>query len=290
MMQTLSNVQRLLCLSLALLAGATYFGPAHAQATSATAARASAQAAAAAPNEYRLAAGDVVRISVYQNPDLTLETRVGEAGVVSFPLLGSVRLGGMTVTQAEKLVADGLRSGNFVKQPQVSIQVVQVRGNQVSVLGQVNRPGRYPIEVANMRLSDLLALAGGIGSSGADTLTLVGTRDGKPIRKSIDIPGLFRSDSGQEDVFVQNGDVIFVERAPMVYIYGEVQRPGALRLERDMSVMQALAAGGGLNLRGTEKGLRVHRRDAEGKLQVIQPKMDDLLREGDVVYVRESLF
>lgn len=291
MMQTLSNVQRLLCLSLALLAGALHFGPAHAQATSATPGRASAQAAAtAAPNEYRLAAGDVVRISVYQNPDLTLETRVGEAGVVSFPLLGSVRLGGMTVTQAEKLVADGLRSGNFVKQPQVSIQVVQVRGNQVSVLGQVNRPGRYPIEVANMRLSDLLALAGGIGSSGADTLTLVGTRDGKPIRKAIDIPGLFRSDSGQEDVFVQNGDVIFVERAPMVYIYGEVQRPGALRLERDMSVMQALAAGGGLNLRGTEKGLRVHRRDAEGKLQVIQPKMDDLLREGDVVYVRESLF
>ena len=76
----------------------------------------------------------------------------------------------------------------------------------------------------------------------------------------------------------------------MVYIYGEVQRPGPMRLERDMTVMQALATGGGLNLRGTEKGLRVHRRDADGKLQVIEPKMDDLLRDGDVVYVRESLF
>ena len=103
---------------------------------------------------------------VYQNPDLTLETRVTEAGLVSYPLLGSIRLGGLSVTAAEKLIADGLRNGNFVKQPQVTLVVVQVRGNQASVLGQVNRPGRYPIEVADMRLTDLLANAGGIASNG----------------------------------------------------------------------------------------------------------------------------
>jgi polysaccharide biosynthesis/export protein len=269
---------RSIVLFAALLAGGASVAPAIAQ------------TAAAAPNEYRLGPGDVVRVTVYQNPDLTLETRIGEGGVVSYPLLGSVRLGGTTVSQAEKLIADGLRGGNFVKQPQVSILVVQVRGNQASVLGQVNRPGRYPIEVADMRLSDILAVAGGINGSGADTLTLVGTRDGKPMRKVIDLPGIFRSDSRENDVIVQNGDVIYVERAPVVYIYGEVQRPGALRLERDMTVMQALATGGGLNLRGTEKGLRVHRRAADGTLQVLTPKMDDVLVPGDVVYVRESLF
>lgn len=241
-------------------------------------------------NEYRLGSGDVVRVTVYQNPDLTLETRISESGAVSYPLLGSVRLGGNTVSQAERIIADGLRSGNFVKQPQVSILVMQVRGNQVNVLGQVNRPGRFPIEAADMRLSDVVAVAGGIASGGADTLTLVGTREGKPLRIVVDLPGIFRSDSREDDIVVQNGDVIYVERAPVVYIYGEVQRPGALRLERDMTVMQALATGGGLNLRGTEKGLRVHRRGADGKLQVIEPKMDDALREGDVVYVRESLF
>jgi polysaccharide export outer membrane protein len=254
------------------------------------AARAQAPAAATSANEYRLGAGDVVRITVYQNPDLTLETRIGEAGTISYPLLGSVRIGGSTVAMAEKTIADGLRSGNFVKQPQVSLVVTQVRGNQASVLGQVNKPGRYPIEVTDMRLSDLLAVAGGINPAGADTLTLVGTRDGKPFRKVIDLPALFRADNRADDLAVRNGDVVYVERAPMVYIYGEVQKPGALRLERNMTVMQALATGGGLNLRGTEKGLRVHRRDAAGKLQVIEPKMDDLLIEGDVVYVRESLF
>lgn len=279
-MRPFSTLRRWVFVGVACMAAAWSVVPAHAQGTGAMPALA----------EYRLAAGDVVRISVYQNPDLTLETRISESGVVSYPLLGSVRLGGNTVSQAEKVLADGLRSGNFVKQPQVSILVMQVRGNQASVLGQVNRPGRFPIEVADMRLSDLLAMAGGISGAGADTLYLVGTRDGKPFRREIDLPGIFRSESRQDDLVVQNGDVIYVERAPVVYIYGEVQRPGALRLERDMTVMQALATGGGLNLRGTEKGLRVHRRGSDGKLQVLQPAMDDRLLAGDVVYVRESLF
>ena len=99
----------------------------------------SAAAAAGGSAEYRLGSGDVIRINVYQNPDLTLETRVTEAGLVSYPLLGSVRLGGLTVTAAEKLVADGLRNGNFVKQPQVTLVMLQVRGNQASVLGQIGR-------------------------------------------------------------------------------------------------------------------------------------------------------
>jgi polysaccharide export outer membrane protein len=251
---------------------------------------AQARAAVAQQSEYRLGAGDVVRITVYQNPDLTLEGRISEAGTLSYPLLGTIRIGGLTVGEAEKRIADGLRSGNFVKQPQVNVLVTQVRGNQASVLGQVNRPGRFPIEVADMRLSDLLAMAGGIAATGADVITLVGTRDGKPFRREIDLPSVFRNAGRQDDLIIQNGDVVYVERAPMVYIYGEVQRPGAFRLERDMTVMQALATGGGLTQRGTERGMRVHRRGPDGKVQVVQPAMDDRLRDGDVVYVKESLF
>jgi polysaccharide biosynthesis/export protein len=240
--------------------------------------------------EYRLGAGDVVRISVYQNPDLTLETRIGEAGNISYPLLGGVKIGGMTVSLAEKTLSDGLRNGNFVKQPQVSVMVLQVRGHQVSVLGQVNRPGRYPLEVADMRLSDMLAVAGGVAATGADGVTLVGTRQGRPYRKEIDLPSMFRGDNRDGDLLLENGDVIYVERSPLAYIYGEVQRPGPMRLERGMTLMQALATGGGLTQRGTEKGIRIHRKGSDGKVQVIQPAMDDALREGDVVFVRESLF
>jgi polysaccharide export outer membrane protein len=253
-------------------------------------AQTAATASPAAVNEYRLGAGDVIRISVYQSPDLQLEARLSEAGVISFPLLGSVQLGGLSVAAAERRVADGLRTGGFVKQPQVSILVMQVRGHQASVLGQVNRPGRFPIESAEMRLTDLLASAGGVATNGADHVTVVGERNGQPYRLEVDLPALFRAGAKTEDPLILNGDTVYVSRAPIVYIYGEVQRPGALRLERGMTLLQALATGGGLTQRGTDKGIRVHRTGADGKVQVLQPDMDDSVQEGDVVYVRESLF
>ena len=244
----------------------------------------------AVPLEYRMGAGDVVRIVVFQSPDLSIETRLTESGVVSYPLLGSVKLGGLSISAGEKLIADGLKNGNFLKQPQVTILLTQVRGNQASVLGQVNRPGRYPIEVTDMRLTDLLATAGGTAGSGADIVVLTGIRNGQPYRLEVDLPTLFSAGGRDMDVLILNGDTVWVDRQPTVYIYGEVQRPGAMRLERDMTVLQALATGGGLTGRGTERGLRVHRKGADGSVQVIQPTMTDKLREGDVVFVRESLF
>jgi polysaccharide export outer membrane protein len=253
-------------------------------------AQAQTAASAAAPNEYRLGSGDTIRVTVFQNPDLTLEGRISEAGVVSYPLLGSIRLGGLSVTAAEKFIADGLRNGNFVKQPQVSLVVLQVRGNQASVLGQVNRPGRYPIEVADMRLSDMVATAGGIAQGGSDLVIVTGVRDGKPFRYEVDLPSLFAPGGRDKDIFILNGDTLFVDRQPLVYIYGEVQRPGPMRLERDMTLLQVLASGGGLTLRGTEKGIKVHRKEADGSIKQIVPTLTDKVREGDVVFVRESLF
>ena len=275
-----------------VLAGAALVLACLSASTVAQAAAAPAPVAAplATSGEYRLGAGDVVRITVFQNPDMTLETRVSESGTLSFPLLGTVRLGGLTVSQAEQVIANGLRDGNFVKSPQVTIALLAVKGNQASVLGQVNRPGRYPIDVTDMHVTDMLANAGGVAITGADTVILSGTRDGKPYRVEIDLPGIFSANGRGQDVTVLNGDVIWVDRAPMIYIYGEVQRPGPVRLERGMTLMQALASGGGLTLRGTEKGVRVSRKDADGKVQLIQPAMDDAVKDGDVIFVRESLF
>ncbi len=257
--------------------------------TAASPARPVASSAAEGKRDYVLGSGDVIRISVYQNPDLSLETRVSESGFISFPLLGQVQLSGQSVVQAEKTLADGLRSGNFVRQPQVTVLVTQIRGNQVAVLGMVGRPGRYPLEAAGTRMTDVLAQAGGISPAGSDVVVITGLRDGKPFRKEINVGQLF-TQGGTEDPALQNEDVLFIDRMPLIYIYGEVQRPGTIRLERGMSVMQALATGGGLTARGTEKGLRIHRRGPDGKIVVIQPTMDDAMQAGDVIYVRESIF
>jgi polysaccharide export outer membrane protein len=252
------------------------------------------QAAMAAGAEYLLGVGDQLRISVYQNPDLQLETRITEGGNISYPLLGVVKLGGLTVAEAEKKIATGLRDGNFLKQPQVSILVMDMKSNLVSVLGLVNRPGRFPIGAGTggTKLSEVLAMAGGtVAGNGSDTVVVTGTRNGKAFRKEINFPEVFAAVNPAEDLPLQNGDTIWVDRAPVVYIYGEVQRPGTIGLMRNMTVLQALASAGGLNLRGTERGIRVHRFDpASGEVKVIQPGMNDLLQPNDVIYVKESLF
>ena len=240
--------------------------------------------------DYPLGAGDAIRIQVFQNPDLTIETRVSENGSITYPLIGAVELGGLSLAVAEKKIADALQKGGFIQKPQVNIVLVQIRGNQVAVLGQVNRPGRFPLETANTRLSDMIANAGGANGVGDDVAIVVGTRNGKQFRKQIDIASIFLEEKLQDDIVLQGGDSIYVHRAPVFYIYGETQRPGAFRIDRGMTIMQALATGGGPTARGTEKRLRVHRKAADGSIAQITPLLTDAVQPNDVLYVNESLF
>ena len=240
--------------------------------------------------EYLLGAGDTIRIVVFQNPDLTVETRITEDGAITYPLIGTVKIGGLAVPAAEQSIAKALKDGGFIQNPQVNILLLQNRGNQVSVLGQVNRPGRFPLETANIRASEMIAIAGGIAVTGADVAVLTGVREGKPLRREIDIAGLFLDNKLENDIVVAGGDVLYVHRAPVFYIYGQVQRPGSYRVERGMSLRQALAQGGGPTERGTERWLRLYRRGAGGAPQVLSPELGDPVQADDVLYVRDSIF
>jgi len=238
-----------------------------------------------------LGVGDVVRITVFQNPDLTVDNgRISELGQINFPLIGNVALGGLTISAAEQRIAKSLRDGGFVLRPQVTIQVGTIRSSIVSVLGLVTRPARYPIDVVGTKVSEMIAQAGGVAVGGSDIVTLVGTRNGKPIKLDIDLPAILQAGKSELDLPVENGDVLFVDRAPSAYIYGEVQRPGQFRIERGMSLQQALAQAGGLTAKGTERGIKVHRRDANGNVTIGDLKMNDPIARDDVIYVKESLF
>ncbi|ROZ64527.1 polysaccharide export protein EpsE [Ramlibacter sp. WS9] len=237
-------------------------------------------------NDYKLAAGDTIKIQVYQNPDLSMEARVSESGTISYPLVGSVTVGGLSVPEAEGRIAGALKSKDILKAPQVNINVVQVRGNQVSVVGQVGRPGRVPLETFNMKVSEVVAAAGGITREGDDTVAVTGTRDGKPFRREIDLAG----GNATDDFVVQSGDTIHVNRAPTYYVAGEAQKPGSYRIERGMTVMQALAQSGGPTPRGTMSRLRLTRTGADGSVVQMEPRLNDMIKPGDVLFVRESLF
>jgi polysaccharide export outer membrane protein len=240
--------------------------------------------------EYLLAPGDILKISVFKNPDLSVDVRVSEAGVISYPLIGSVSVTGLTLPSAERKIAQALKDGGFVVNPQVNILLTQAFGNLVSVIGEVNTAGRYSLDAAGGHLSGMLAAAGGVSATGGDLVIVTGVRNGKPFRREVDIVKMSLSGSPAEDIELSGGDTLFVNRASMFYIYGQVQKPGQFRLERGMTVMQALASGGGVTGKGTQRGIVRHRRDAGGKVKEESFSMDDDVQDKDVIYVKESLF
>ena len=240
--------------------------------------------------EDRLGAGDVIRVQVYQSPDLSLETRILETGHISYPLIGPTKVAGLTIPEAEALIAKALKTGGFIQQPQVTIAQLQIRRKTVTVLGAVGRPGLYPLDNVNTNLSNILAAAGGIAQGGSDTVILAGKRDGKPMRQEIDVAATYLDDKIANDVVLASGDTVYVHRAPSFYVYGEAGKPGPYRLERNMTVMQALVTAGGPTQRGTERNLRLNRRAADGTIKESRPELTDLVKPDDVIFVRESLF
>jgi polysaccharide biosynthesis/export protein len=228
----------------------------------------------------KLGVGDTVRVTVFQQPDLATEARISEKGTVVVPLIGEQKISGKSTAEAGKQIAEALKSGKYLKDPQVSVSLATLRSRQVSVLGQVARPGLYPLDDTSMGITQVLAAAGGVLPTGADSATVM--RDGKQQRIEVkDKDAAFK---------LQGGDTVYIERAPVFYIYGEVTRAGAYRVEPNMTVMQAIAAGGGITPRGSDRRLKMRRAGADGKVAETDAKLNDAVRTDDVIYVKEALF
>lgn len=245
---------------------------------------------ALAEEEYLLGAGDIVRISVYGQNDLSTVARINESNKISFPLVGDVEVGGQTASQAEAKISTALSKGGFVRSPQVSVIIEQYRSRQVSILGYVNKPAKYTIDTPS-RLIDIIALAGGITRDGSDVVKLVRVdAKGKSTNMDINLQSMFKTGDMSKNVDIKNADIIYVPQMERFYIYGQVNRPGVYRLESGMTVMQGLAVGGGVTMKGTERNIRITRHGSDGKLTELTADVSDALRQDDVIYVKESLF
>lgn len=248
-----------------------------------------ANAAAGEKKESALGPGDTLKIFVFGQPDMTTEVKVSEAGNITFPLLGEIFVDGLTPSETERKIVHLLESKDILRKPQVNIITASLQSQMVSVLGYVRNQGRYPIE-GKRRLTEILAMAGGIVPDGADQITLIRSNGNQYVKEVIDILEMIRSGDLTRDLNIRSDDLVYVERASRFYIYGEVQRAGVYKLERNMTIMQALSVGGGLTQRGTERGLRIQRRDEGGNLQILTVKSSDLVEPDDVIYIKESLF
>jgi polysaccharide export outer membrane protein len=245
-------------------------------------------------NDYKLGSDDSIATTVFDHPELSVALRVSKSGNITFPLLGVVSVSGLSTREVEELLVRKLSEGGFVRQPQVSVTVTDYQSQKVAVMGLVTRPGQYALTTSN-KVLDLLAQAGGLvngatagaanGVAGDDAILV--HRDGTKVK--LDLNAMFEGDPTQNPP-VSGGDTVFVPRAPVFYIYGQVQRSGSYKLERDMTVDQAISAGGGLTLKGSEHRIIVKRRDAKGKTRDISVRGRDLVQPDDVINVREGWF
>jgi polysaccharide export outer membrane protein len=244
----------------------------------------------AAPRIIELGPGDSVSIQVYGQPDMATTVYVSDDGTIPVPLAGPVQVAGLSPAQASQRIEKALKAGRFLIDPHVTLTVTISRSQRVSVLGQVGKPGQYPIE-SNTTIFDLLAMAGGALETGSEQIFLLRKDAGGILQRyPIDLKGLDDAKNAVPVQALRGGDSILVPRAEQFYIYGEVASPKKYRVEPGMTVVQAIAVAGGVTARGSERRVDIKRLVADGKYVTVKAKLNDLVKADDVIHVKESIF
>jgi polysaccharide export outer membrane protein len=242
----------------------------------------------------RIGPGDLLELTVFDIPELAQTFRVSDGGDAVIALIGQVHLGGMTPAQAQAFIEQRLREGNFVREPHVSILIREYQTQGVSVLGQVAKPGVYPV-LGSRTLLDVISEAGGITPLAEHDATIKRHSGGEVLKASLsDIPGELLA----SNVELQPGDTVIVPKAGLVYVLGDVGRPGGFVMENNggMTLLQALAYAAGVNRTAAQSKTRLIHKTAEGYKEtsidlkrILQGKAADIaLEREDIIYVPAS--
>ena len=242
----------------------------------------------------RLGPGDLIEVSVYNVPDLTSKVRIGSNGDVYLPLIDYTHVSGLTIEEAQAIIGKRLTDGGFVKDAHVTIFINEYASQGVSVLGEVGRPGVYPV-LGHQRLFDLISSAGGFNEKAGRTVTITHRNEpDKPITVTL---ARNITDDPTNNVEIFPGDTVAVRRADVVYVLGEVGRPsGLLMNDGSLTVMQAIALVGGTNRTAKMNGVKILHKGPNGvtatqiKLKkILQAKAPDIpLQADDILFVPGS--
>jgi polysaccharide export outer membrane protein len=237
-----------------------------------------------------LGIGDVLNMQVYGRPELTTTTYIADDGTMAIPLAGPVAIAGLSPATAAQEIAAAFRKEQILRNPQVTLLLMQSRSQQVSVLGEVRTPGRFAVE-STTNLLDLLAAAGGTSERSADTIFVIRADEtGNIQRHPVNLKGLQDPKYSLQFPSLRGGDTVFVPPAAQFYIYGEVLAPNMYRLEPQMTVLQAISRSGGLTALATTRRIEIKRRTADGTTVTGKVALTELVQPDDVIYVREARF
>ncbi len=253
--------------------------------------------AASQPTNYVIGPQDILLIAVFDQDDLGGKYPVDADGSFTFPLIGRVNAGGLTLRQLEAELRTRLKDG-FFKDPQLSVAVEQYRSQKIHIVGEVRNPGTYPL-TGDMALIEAIARAGSSLLTASGEALIVRAKSGQVVEGPI-LPNTetevttvnlkaLQSGALEHNLALRDGDTIFVPRAETVYVFGHVRSPGAYAVVKDTTVLQALSLAGGVTDRGATSRVRVVRIEQGNKVEV-RVKLTDIVRPGDTLIVPERFF
>lgn len=241
--------------------------------------------------DYLVGPGDVLKITVYDNPDLDATVRVSADGSIQLPLIGSVTLLDLSVEQVqhrvEKLLADG-----YLRDPQVTVFIEEFRSQKVVVNGHVLKPGVYELR-GPTSLLELISMAGGLRENASDRLTInrigvAGVREQEILH--VDLKALLESGASKLNVPIFDKDSVFIARAGMFYVTGEVAKPDAYKFEDGTTVLKAISIAGGFSRIAAKGKVRIVR-IIDGRERVMDKvPLQEPVQPDDVIVVPESFF
>ncbi len=241
--------------------------------------------------DYLVGEEDVLKITVYDHPDLTTLARVSGDGFVKLPLISAIKVSGLTTSQIAQKIIDLLADG-YIVDPHVSVFVEEFKSRKIIIMGQVSKPGIYSLS-GNTSFLELLSRAGGVTKEAGDKAVIKRKID-KPVKQesiiTIDLKKLLEEGDTASDVLLMDNDNIYIAKAGVFYITGEVRKPDAYKFEEGTTVIKAATMAGGFTDKASQGRIKIIRK-IDGKEKVIEKaELDEPILPGDVVVVPESFF
>ena len=236
--------------------------------------------------DYHVGGYDILDITVYEEADLsTRGVRISADGFISFPLIGRMKVAGLTTSEIERLISDRLAQGQFIIDAQVSVMVVDYRSRQVMVLGPVNNPGSYPLK-ARERVIDAISNAGGMSPGESSNQMMIirtenpDTEQERKVVIRIDLWALLHEGDQQSNLLLMDRDLLYIPKVEPFYIIGEVNNPGSFSYsKKEITLVEAISMAGGFNEWAERNRTRIVRLE-DGIEKIIEVRVDAITKSG----------